>query len=110
MLHPDAETRRLSVIAYSEWQGDDPVLAPVVLALRDSSDIVRTAAAYALSNIEAQSTNIQDALIERVSDANESWVVRNQAWLSIDESALNSSNLQAYKDFEINRDSYRPLE
>lgn len=81
--NPDAEVRRRSAIALGEWARDEGELGGVVASLRDPSPLVRSGAAFALSQARVTTAAAAWGLAERVADRGEDRSVREQAWQAL---------------------------
>jgi len=100
----DAETRRKSVIAYSDWVSTSDNANPIVAALDDPSVDVRAGAAFALGKVPTKSTNMRNALVQRVGDSNEDWAVREQAWFALADHEMDETSHQVYAEFKAQLD------
>ena len=100
----DPETRRRSVIAYADWATGASNTQAIVNALYDDSVDVRAGAAFALSRSKHRSESIRDALIAKISDGNEDWTVRDQAWQAVQSFELDDESRRVFLEFKKQRE------
>jgi hypothetical protein len=101
--HGDAEVRRRSAIALSDWAADPQTLGPVIAALSDPSVDVRAGAAFALGRSRVIAPQAEGQLVARMSDPQEDWTVRDMAFRALQQYPLSQTGYSAYQRFASTR-------
>jgi len=100
----NADVRRRGVIAYSDWVASADSVSLVIAAMDDPAVDVRAGAAFAMSKVKSSTPEIREALIRKVSDPEEDWTVREQAWHALERQELDEKGHEVYAEFKAQRD------